>query len=354
MSIEITSYANANTNASQDANSAGSDFNVMIVAAGPLRDGGLVHAIAVTQPVQSWTVLRSYDDFKAVGDSLSQILSNLPACPAPVNYEGDIDTIVNARNELQEWLNTILMYPGARESPDVRNFLTYGANMIPPQFEGVSWINFTQSNTPPPPPASSEPPVQPTQAPSMNFDDMEMDDMFPDDEGAIPPDDDDDDDEDDFIPASVRYQRTDEALTEEDEMEMMNLATEVEMVDDIGSLAQSLGASHLGRSLQLQAEMSTRNQPQAPPLENNQTVGVRLGSPAPQPKGPAVGGLSNVMENAKAQSNVQGLGDSFYQKRPVSAPRLDSFKMIKVVGKGSFGKHLHGCNCFVRESLCSL
>mmetsp|Transcript_32184 Transcript_32184/g.53183 ORF Transcript_32184/g.53183 Transcript_32184/m.53183 type:complete len:625 (+) Transcript_32184:305-2179(+) len=301
----------------------------MIVAAGPLRGGGLVHAITVTQPVQSWTVLRSYDDFKAIGVSLSAVLSSLTPCPTHVDYDGDIDTIVDARNELQDWLNTILMYPGARESPDVRNFLTYGANMIPPQFEGVSWINFTQSSTP------SQVQPQPRQA---NLDDMEMDEMFePDDEGAIPPDDDDDDDdEDDFIPASVRYKQTDEAITHEDEMEIMNLAAEIEMVEDIGSLAQSLGASHLGRSLQLQAEMSTRNQPQAPPPEN-QTVGVRLGSPAPQSKGAALGGLSNVMENAKAQT-VQGLGDSFYQKRPVSAPRLDSFKMIKVVGKGSFGK----------------
>ena len=38
-------------------------------------------------------------------------------------------------------------------------------------------------------------------------------------------------------------------------MEIMQSAGEVEMIDDIGSLAQSLGASHLGRSLQLQAEM---------------------------------------------------------------------------------------------------
>jgi len=38
------------------------------------------------------------------------------------------------------------------------------------------------------------------------------------------------------------------------------------------------------------------------------------------------------------QSKIEGLGDSFHQKAPVSPPRLDSFKMIKVIGKGSFGK----------------
>jgi hypothetical protein len=48
----------------------------------------------------------------------------------------------------------------------------------------------------------------------------------------------------DFIPAaSVRYKPTDEAVTDED-MDIMQSAGEAEMVDDIGSLAQSLGASH--------------------------------------------------------------------------------------------------------------
>lgn len=310
---------------------ANGDFNVMIVAAGPLRGGGLVHAVAVTQPVQSWTVLRSYDDFKAVGDSLAQILSTFPPCPASVDYDGDVNDIVNSRNELQEWLNVILMYPGARESPDVRNFLTYGANMIPPQFEGVSWINFTQSQT------ADVAQAEPQQANNLNVDDMDMSEMFEaDNEGAMPADDD-DEDEDDFVPASIRYKATDEPITREDEDDLMAFAAEVEMVDDIGSLAQSLGASHLGRSLQLQADIATRNQPQAPPLSENQVVGVRLSSPAPQPKGVALGGLSNVMENLKEQK-VQGLGDSFYQKRPVSAPKLDSFKMVRVIGKGSFGK----------------
>jgi hypothetical protein len=45
--------------------------------------------------------------------------------------------------------------------------------------------------------------------------------------------------DEDFIPAaSVRYKPTDEAVTDED-MDIMQSAGE-EMVDDIGSLAQSL------------------------------------------------------------------------------------------------------------------
>ena len=60
----------------------------------------------------------------------------------------------------------------------------------------------------------------------------------------------------------------------------------------------------------------------------------RLGSAA---AGSGNGGIGSAMENAS-----QGLGGSFNQTRPESPPRLDAFKMIKVIGKGSFGK------CFLR------
>jgi hypothetical protein len=75
--------------------------------------------------------------------------------------------------------------------------------------------------------------------------DMEMDDMFWQTMKERSRRNTDSSDED-FIPAaSVRYKPTDEAVTDED-MDIMQSAGEVEMVDDIGSLAQSLGASHLG------------------------------------------------------------------------------------------------------------
>ena len=54
------------------------------------------------------------------------------------------------------------------------------------------------------------------------------------------------------------------------------------------------------------------------------------------------GGIGDAMAKAENdpqfQPHVEGLGDSFYRKAPVCAPRLDSFKMIKVIGKGSFGE----------------
>jgi PX domain len=311
----------------------------MIVATGPLRNGLLVHAVAVSQPVQSWTVIRSHDDFNTVSDSLRTFLPGITPCPPSMIYHGDMTIIENSRNDLQNWLHTILHYPGARESPEVRNFLTLHANMIPPQFAEVAWVNFPSSQT-----------TQFSQGDTLhqnhhhhhhhtsiatnNLDDMEMADMFQgDDEGTI---EDDDDDPEDYI---SRYIPVNEPITREEEMDLMAFASEIEMVEDIGSLAQSLGASHLGRSLQLQAERNqTMTFVQSPLSPESQ--GVKLATPV-QAKhkhgGEDYGGLSNVMEKAQQQTKVPGLGDSFHQKRPISAPKLDSFRLVKVIGIGSFG-----------------
>jgi hypothetical protein len=309
----------------------------MIVATGPLRNGLLVHAVAVSQPVQSWTVIRSHDDFKTVSDSLRSFLPGLSACPPSIIFHGDMSVIENTRNDLQHWLHSILLYPGARESPEVRNFLTLNANMIPPQFADVAWVNFPSSqNTHISQGHTFHQNQHQYSSIATNLDDMEMADMFQgDDEGTI---EDDDDDADDYIMASSRYIPINQPITREEEMDLMAFANEIEMVEDVGSLAQSLGASHLGRSLQLQAELNQNIFAQ--PQMSSENQGVRLASPI-QTKhkhgGEVNGGLSNVMEKAQQQSKVPGLGDSFHQKRPISAPKLDSFKLVKVIGIGSFG-----------------
>ena len=287
----------------------------MIVAAGPLPYGGIVHAVVVIQPVTWWTVRRTFDDFKALNDSLAQLLSHPPLFPAAQAFDGaDVNIIVHSRNALQDWLDRVLMHPAARESPDMRNFLTYGANMTPPQFEGVSWITFSSLHT--------------ETEQSSDFDDME-----------------DVDDSDNFVPASIRYKATHEPITDEDKMDLAAIAAEVEMVDDIGSLAQSLGASHLGQYFQHDNGYDPR------PSDQNHVLGLQLKQPPPQPTGGGVGSLSKLMEMAQQQSKVQGLGDNIVQKRPVSAPTLDSFELVKVIGKGSFGKLVARLSC-ISFALC--
>eukprot|EP00544_Gedaniella_sp_CCMP2646_P014180 CAMPEP_0202483542 /NCGR_PEP_ID=MMETSP1361-20130828/2765_1 /ASSEMBLY_ACC=CAM_ASM_000849 /TAXON_ID=210615 /ORGANISM="Staurosira complex sp., Strain CCMP2646" /LENGTH=632 /DNA_ID=CAMNT_0049111845 /DNA_START=70 /DNA_END=1968 /DNA_ORIENTATION=+ len=299
---------------------AGDGLRVTIDASGPIIGGDVVHAIAVSQPVQSWVVLRNQNDFIQVEHALSQI-PGIPPCPRPRNVT-DVNDIVAVRNEMQAWLNTILSHPRARESPTVRDFLVQDANMIPPHYdEGrVAWVKF--------PAAPQEPLIAAPASADGDAVEMEMEEMFGDNYDA-PPQDEDAEDDDEIVPASERYQKTEEEVTAEDEME---LAGEVEMVDDVGSLAQSMGASHLGRSLQLQAQMG---HPAASHRGANTLPGLRLGGAA-SPGGTPVaqGGIGSAIQNAGQPGHMPVV----QEQTMVSPPRLDSFTLLKVIGKGSFGK----------------
>ena len=305
--------------------------------------------------MQTWTVIRNQNDFTALAETLSSSLSDVPQFPAMgVAIHGDdVNTLVAARNQQQQWLNSVLMHPSARESAAVGKFLTADANFIPPHYENVPWTMFTATGqvaapAAPPPPQPQDyasPPATPQATAAVatpNLDDMVMEDMFDngDDFGPEHPDDTDDEEE---YRSSERYKPTDEPITEEDEMDIAQMADEVEMIADVGSLAQSLGASHLGRSLMLQEEISGGNRKQ-PPIPEQASVGLQLGRAISGGGGGSNnggggsssggGGIGVAMQNA-----TPGLGGSFAQTKPESPPRLDAFKMVKVIGKGSFGKH---------------
>ena len=99
-------------------------------------------AITVIQPVYSWTIIRSHSDFKDLDDALRR--SNVHAAnhivPMLANNvnTSDPETIVNTRNGLQDWLSAVLMFPSTYEVPEVKSFLTLGANTLPPAYSNVS------------------------------------------------------------------------------------------------------------------------------------------------------------------------------------------------------------------------
>jgi hypothetical protein len=299
------------------------------------------------QPVQCWTIVRSHADFQVLHDAVSSHWTGLEAFPA-LTGQVDFNTMIQVRNELQNWLLAMLLYPGACAIPEVNQFLTLGANTVPPQYVDVSWTLLQPQTTVDAVPQDMLVSQQHhhyqfhSGGNSVNLDDMEMADMFllTDDEnnaGGVP---DDAPDYEEIPPASVRYKPVDETVTDEDEMELMQFADEVEMIEDIGSLAQSLGASHLGRSLQLQAELkhfsnkpSTTTVTAASPLNmlRAATTTHLAGVAEPQRTAGSGGGIGSVIERAATNA-------AHFNHRPLSsAPRLDSFKMIKVIGKGSFG-----------------
>jgi PX domain len=300
---------------------------VVIAGTAATADGSLVHAVTVIQPVQTWTVIRAQRDFMNMHNSLASALQGIPPCPLSGNAGNNVNSLVAARHQLQQWLLSVLMFPGARESPAIRMFLTDAANIIPPEYENATWTMFdargqvvNPAPTSPPAPTSATGP-----APGSEFTmDMMMDDWGDDGPaGQL----EEVDEEHEYRP-SERYLPTNEPVSAQDEMEMANMAAEVEMIEDVGSLAQSLGASHIGRSLMLQDELGVRG------IYHNGSKqhqhGVHVGSAV---AGMGSGGIGSAMENA-----TPGIGGGFNQTTPESAPRLDSFKMIKVIGKGSFGK----------------
>lgn len=329
------------------------DFAVYIVGCGPWR-GTLVYAILVSQPVQSWTVVRRHEEFVAVSQALQTTVPSIPPCP----QRAASNAVVPTAQRVQAWMTHMVSSAAARATLQVREFFTTAANTLPAVYEGVPWTNFA---TGPLTTATLQHTAfrqhhqqhqhhhQPEVVAEMDMDDM----FFAGGDDAGHEDDDpageDDEDEDYYdnnhedVPAYPRacdrYKPTDETVDSEDEMEILNM-DEVEMIEDLGSLAQSLGASHLGRSLQLQAEMMAR--PSAHNKQHKQQQhGLHVGG-APLV---AAGGLgSAMMAAAAAGSDVPSAAP------PMATPRLDSFKMIKVIGKGSFGKF----DCGVGESIIIL
>lgn len=306
------------------------DCSVLIAACASVS-GSVAYCVTVKQEVQSWNVFRSHNDFLDLSRSLSSILPELPLCPNLRDVGNDVDGMFQARGDMQRWLSAVLTYPGACESHDLRRFLTMGVNAMPPQWDHLAWV--TVKSTLPTHSIVSPSSSVPTGEPG-NLGDMDMSDMFQaEDDGSLYDNDNEFDEDEEQIPsASERYRQTNEQCTYEDYNEMIG---DVEMVDEsyIGSLAQSLGASHLGRSLQLQKEMEVRGQHNglvAP------TQGLNLKSSSHQSTSSS-GGLGSAMANASGTST-----NCFHQTVPISPPRLDSFLMIRVIGKGSFGMYQPG------------
>lgn len=278
---------------------------VLVCACSQTSDGVWVWAIVILQPVSSWYVVRS-------SEALTALQSTLGSPPLP-NMDASRD-IVQIASAVHDWLNAALLRHtiGDRPPRPLEDFLTVDANITPPEYENLAWTNFSQ-------PAPPQPPVA----------DMEMEDTclcYEEDEPVLEVADTTDTAEEDLPPpAHERYKPTNEEITDEDQME---LTGEVEMIDDIGSLAQSLGASHLGLSLPFQQQQEKR-----PPQQQGLTLGTLQTSSSSSKSGGAIGSMLEQKRQPQQRQEPSFLASGF------PPPRLDCFHLLKVIGKGSFGTY---------------
>jgi len=317
-------------------------FNATISATGWFNDdenlNRLVHLISVSPSSTDrncWTVLRDHSDFTAFQISLQPTgappFPNSPTIKTGLSSRNTSpqELATSTRNLLQDWLDFLLKDAYSADNPLIQQFLCFGANLFSTQqLEGVNWVTFAPPSRTAQDNATSNTIAQHRHS---SLDEMEMDDMFdtsgPNDDEESSADEDDGGSYEYF--AVARYQPVQEAVTQEDAMEIQLQASEAEMVEDVGSLAQSLGASHLGRSLQRQAELKNYTRIDTSPTSSqNNPAGVVLGGKTASNK-ICIGIGDALSKTTKIQSPTPLAS---------SAPRLDSFKIIKVIGKGSFGK----------------
>ncbi|CAM9484004.1 unnamed protein product [Chrysoparadoxa australica] len=264
-------------------------FTVELPGYGVVRDPGFppypVYVISVQQPLQTWTCYRRHSSFKSLGEHLASSvpgIGKVPHCPK-MDDEVKIassEQLDKARVLLQQWLHQTLLCPGVKESQVLRNFLCANANMPPPCLE-ITWVkNYNPS-----------------------LDEMEMDELFDRQVEDRDPDASDSDGDDD-VAAGRGYS-----------------------FDGVGSWRMEYGASggprgHHGGVAPALGAVNYADMPTEDDIASSVPVEISF-------KDPRLSAQRQLAEEEE-QQKMQA------QSKP--KVNLNSFKMIRVIGKGSFGK----------------
>jgi len=120
-------------------------FNVDLVGFGVVKDppdGSMpfaVYIIRVQQPLQSWTCYRRYYNFQVLYEELVDAgFSNLPQIAYQVPEDLSHSYLEICRLQLQQWLQQLLLIQGVAESFIMRNFLCTEPN-LPPSHLDIFW-----------------------------------------------------------------------------------------------------------------------------------------------------------------------------------------------------------------------
>jgi len=232
---------------------------------------------------QAWTVYRLFESFATLAEHLNAVYPSTPAVPFIPNPDDlSLENLEACRNVLNQWLQTVTLNPLIFRTQSMYHFLCDEANQPPPFLE-IHWRNCTDGS----------------------FDEMEMDDLFEkhldDEEGGAFPDC--DEDEDVQSPES-------------------------------SMVAGGDGWNGGGHGTPVEVEKKKRRPSKRPSL---------------RPSGSGAGGDDDaidiqaiscveaefIYDREEEESPVHQAPEAVAAKRTIS---LESFQIIRVIGKGSFGK----------------
>ena len=318
------------------------DWNAIIVASGHLCSGeGLLHVLYVIAPMAQFShhfVARTHADFVVLATELSEDFSDLPPCPNNCNDAATFG------NELQEWLYAILSNSGVKESPmhpALVKFLSYGANVFPPEYEVLQWwhnVSCSEGALAAPSLSQQE---QQLDSPRQSY---EIFDYFGRDDALV-----------------GRKEDTGENILDLNSLAPLLgcnenvIDADDEVIDDSDFLEviKALEAFDHAKAYVIQEQAILRRsshtsfRPPAHPTSSHQvkadSCNILVSSNVPQ--GLTIGGSALDTQNggigaAIKKANFSDVhGDAHHsQSRPLSSTGLDAFKLIRMIGKGSFGK----------------
>lgn len=104
---------------------------------------------------QAWTVYRQYLNFQELSEQMQILHPGTEKLPYVSTMKNDLDSLENARVQINNWLQTVVMNPLILRTQSMYQFLCSEANISPPHLE-VHWRSTSNGS----------------------FDEMEMDEMF--------------------------------------------------------------------------------------------------------------------------------------------------------------------------------
>ena len=256
-----------------------------------------VYIVCVQQEkFEAWVVYRRFINFLQLQEHIKSLQPNLPLIPTMEADSLNMEKLESCRVTLDRWLRQLAGNTEILRMQSMYQFLCIDANMPPPYLE-VHWKNPTDGS----------------------FEEMHMDEMFDEDmdEGEEADDEDWDEDEDD--------------LANRGAVETVFKATQM---SNQSKAKQSNSASSNAQGKQRRPQQQPYQQPQRGSNSSSNNANSNMDG---ADDGMDIQSLSYVEAEFIYDKKDEGKADTA-DKSEGRKINLEAFKIIKVIGKGSFGK----------------